>query len=240
MTNNILLYVTQSSIDKFNSKFGKMEEFHLYKVLFLVQQELFKYDIDFKLPYYWYFHGPLLNVQGFYYQTGVSFDKFSPNWKQHPPKYVINPQICVGDFPNKKIVDDVINLIIDTIENEAIEEYLKREVYKYAPQSFRRSFKKFESFLDLGDYGKAKEFFFKLIAEFPRDESLKIYDLFLEWETVVDLAFEMEKYSFIEDINKPFWRAYCHNFSVVDYKNLNDDQLQRLKQTAEVNYPTEE
>lgn len=61
-----------------------------------------------------------------------------------------------------------------------------------------------------GDYENALLLFDKLVSEFPDDKYQEMMDLFLEWETIIDLSFEMKKYSYIEDINKPFWRAFSY------------------------------
>lgn len=215
MNNKMLLYVTQRSVEVFQNEIGEMPEFHLYKILFLIQQELLKSEINIHLPYYWYFKGPLLSVPGFYKQTGVSFDLFFPpsNWSKKT-KFVTNPNIEIEEPDQKDKINNAIDIVIGSIcgmSTSSSSTYLATEVYKYAPNSFQRNFKKFEKMVDHdGDYENALLLFDKLVSEFPDDKYQEMMDLFLEWETIIDLSFEMKKYSYIEDINKPFWRAFSY------------------------------
>lgn len=114
------------------------------------------------------------------------------------------------------------------------------EVYKYAPYKFQRDFKNYEKSINDGNYPAAKKTFDLLVKEFPEKEYPVMTNLFSEWAMIVDLSFEMEKYPVIEDINKPFWRAFCHKISQKENKNISGARLSQLIEKEEDEYLKEE
>ena len=241
MENKILLYVTKTAAEKYIKKFGQMRDIQLYKILFLIQQELLKKQIDMHLPYYWYLKGPLLDVSGFHTQTGVSFTLFSPSKWDGSKKLIAVPSLVVEEPQKKEIIDQSIDFIIDSIPNKSTAtQYLLDEVYKYAPNPFQRSFLKFNSSIHYEDYEKAKEIFRKMIKEFPRSKFEKMTELFMEWETTIDVAFEIGKLDVIKGITDAFWKAFCLELSVMEHENLTKEQEQRLIERLDKEYPLEE
>jgi hypothetical protein len=247
MTNEFLLYVTHKAADTFKTEINgiDMVEFHLYKVLYLLYERLYQKGIDIELPYMWYYQGTMLYPPAFQDVAGVSFNYFSNSWvKGKEGKHLISvPNLSLPIPTNKEQIDNEISALIGQIKKQnskdQIYEYLTQNVYEYAPYDFQRTFKSFEASIKIEDYSNSKHLFKKLIKEFPEDDFKEIFDLYLEWEAMTALAFEMEEYEYIKEINLPFWHAFCH-ILCIEHNNLTKNHINRLKELAAKNVPCEE
>jgi len=220
MSNDLLLYATKKTIDNFNDKFKiDMQDIHLYKSLYLLKREFDDEGINLRLPYYWYYMGPLMDIPSFKAETGVSFNEFAPYWPAGDHT-LVSPTIDIENPRDKETIDDKIFGLMERIDKgkdlvhpkikDPVKEWLLDSVYDFAPYAFQKTFRKFELSFSIPDYADSEEMYNLLVRQFPEDDFENISDLYLEWENVIGQALEMGKKDFIIGINRSFWTAFCH------------------------------
>ena len=246
MTNDFLLYVTKKTVDTFKAEVTEteMSEFHLYKMLYIIHERLFEKGIDIELPYMWYRLGTIPYSPAFQEVAGVSLNYFSNQWTlEKTGKHLItSPNVKIPTPSNNEEINNEIDALISEIkrkDKKQIIQHLSERTYNYAPYSFQRTFKIFEESLTIENYSDSKTVFKKLIKEFPEDEFEEIFDLYLEWETVVATSFEIEEYNVIQEINLPFWNAFCYPLSI-KHNNLPNKYIASLLSLSKKGIPREE
>ena len=228
--NKVLLYTTTKVIESFKNNFpGEMRKIHLYKMMYLLKLDLEKIGIATKMPYYWYKYGPLLDVNTFYHETKVPFYEFSP-MGSHFVNKPTNPAEMTLPKKEMESIDETIDLLINQINqkldfipkslDDPLTEVLLATTYETAPYEFQPVFRKFKNSLKNEYYGHPMHLFKSLTKLFPEDDFENILDLYLEWETVVDIALDMNDLKFIEQLNTPFWEAFCYQMAPIKNENL--------------------
>ena len=170
-------------------KIGKVK---FYKVGFTVHKELLKKDRDIRLPWFWFKHGPEVDLDTFPEHV-LSFGEpiEHPEWGPYAP---LITQVEDGDpidFDKemKNAIDEEVFGLYEIWRSLSGDD-TRHEVYKrYSPHDFEIPFRKFcKGFKkEKLDYTSEDIVLLKQLRNlFPYDEFVDLVPVFLEWQAFVN------------------------------------------------------
>jgi hypothetical protein len=72
------------------------------------------------------------------------------------------------------------------------------------------------------DKEKIESFLDESFKVFPRDDMLRIYDSYVEWDDTVRVALESDEKR-IFPMTDTFWKFFCHNLRILQNENLSQE-----------------
>lgn len=212
VSNPYLEYTIYKLLQEFDLKY--MSKTRFYKILYLIYKNLKNKGLDIKLPYFWYEHGPVVDLYAL--PTAV---EFYHDGVKNIPLIVPKPQTEI-EYDAKKMIDETISLIKSKYEKKDTE-FLIDEVYEYAPLRVQSYFRKLLKQGLQGNKETINMLLTDISREFPKKEYGDLYPILLRIIPLVRHGIkngvELDE---LEDLVKIFWKTFCQKLSLNHNENL--------------------
>jgi len=207
-----LEYTIYKLLQEFDLKY--MSKTRFYKILFLIYKNLKNKGLDIKLPYFWYEHGPVVDIYAL--PTTV---EFRHDGVKNTPLPVPKPRTEI-EYNAKRKIDETISTIKSKYERKDTE-FLIDEVYKYAPLGVQSFFRKLLKHGLRGDGETINVLLTDIVREFPKKEYEDLYSVLLRIVPLVRYGIKNGvKLDELEDLFKIFWKTFCQKLSLSHNENL--------------------
>ncbi|WP_440950794.1 hypothetical protein [Methanosphaerula subterraneus] len=211
---------------------------YFFKTLFLLHQALKEKQIDIRLPYCWYLHGPLVEQDTFEDQTGTQLQNYiTPANSTMRITNVYDDGIIEKE---KQVILIEIRKILKKYKTGPIwhEDYgnkLVGEAYRRAPFTYQRTYKReflpyfddLENDSNLYDYAYERisqnlfRYLDSLITQFPERDMNDIFDVYLMWDDTTRLKIENhESINDIKDLSTQYWEIFCSLLRIKQNENV--------------------
>jgi hypothetical protein len=211
------------------------------KMIFLSYTRLLENSVDLKLPYYWYLQGSLIEENQFEEDVGQPREYYITS--DHSSRRMMKVPVAPISGDIQDIIDRQIQSLVQHYRQpngyfkKGYLDLLLDDVYGKAPYQFQRVFNRdFIPFLNsfktpsrkqvpvsltIGapDKEKIESFLDESFRVFPRDDMLRIYDSYVEWDDTARVALESDEKR-IFPMTDTFWKFFCHNLRILQNENL--------------------
>lgn len=219
-----------------------MPQSSFFKLMNLLDTRLRKQGIDIELPGYWYKYGFFIELN--------FFDMVLPSRlpsRKFSEIYMIDDTFVVPPmYPRKKYeIAEQIKYKIDSTIHWLWEQYgykpnygakAKKESYAVnAPYEFNTTFQDYIKIVNLKETGfilrkdELESMLDKLLSEFPEQEFLELYGIYLEWDDttrlILDCVPDGKQYAFIKKLMDTFWETYSKGVRIQHNQNIPEQDI---------------
>lgn len=211
---------------------------YFYKVLFLLHQGLETQQMDLRLPYCWYLHGPLVEQETFEDQTGTKLQSYI-NSDNSTARIIRVYDEGVTETEKQVVVAEIRKILkryrVGPIWRGDYGDKLVGEAYRRAPFAYQRTFKReyLPGFNDLENepslyvdaYDRVSQKLFQyldtLITQFPEREMADVLDAYLMWDDTARLKIEnQESINSLKLLSEQYWRIFCSLLRIEQHENI--------------------